>query len=108
MSDNLIGLDLLVNNKKINRIDTKKKEEEKKDKNEENDALLNVEIKKSFLNYLEYKIDKEKDNFCENNIQNNLFKEDEHIEKCIDNFINVLIEVIRFKFNMNNKPLSNE
>ena len=38
MSDNLIGLDLLVNNRKINRKDTKKKEEGKKDKNEENDS----------------------------------------------------------------------
>lgn len=108
MSDNLIGLDLLVNNRKINRKDTKKKEEEKKDKNEENDALLNIKIKKSILNYLEYKIDKEKDNFVENNIQNNLFEGDGHIEKCIDNFINVLIEVIRFKFNMNTNLLSNE
>ena len=42
MSDNLIGLDLLVNNKKINRIDTKKKEEENKDKDEDYDYLLNI------------------------------------------------------------------
>lgn len=97
MEDNLIGLDLLVNNKKIKK---QKKdnifEKENKNFNENlNKVDLNFQIKEDILKYI-------KKYMSESNIS---FMEEKNIviDKIINESIKNLIELIRLKYTILNK-----
>lgn len=91
MDNNLIGLDLLVNNKK-----TYKKNDPSNDlnliKDIKNDLPLDKDIKNEILNIVKEK----------NSNIFSLSEEDksEEIDIIIDNMINTLIDVIKYKYFM--------
>ena len=89
----MIGLDLLVNNKKINKnVDIQIKE-----KNIPRDKIefdLNEKIKNDILEYLKKNM--------ENKDFNILNKNNEDIDNIITKSIDILIDIINFKYNINN------
>lgn len=97
MEDNLIGLDLLVNNKKIKK---QKKdnifEKENKNFNESlNKVDLNFQIKEDILKYIKKYMSESDISFME---EKNIV-----IDKIINESIKNLIELIRLKYTILNK-----
>jgi hypothetical protein len=89
----MIGLDLLVNNKKINKnVDIQIKE--KNIPRDKIDFDLNEKIKNDILEYLKKNMEKKEFDVLN---QDNL-----DIDNIITKSIDILIDIINFKYNINN------
>ena len=92
MATNCVGLDLLVNSKKIKKNNNSENNINKIIKND-NEKKIDLDIKQELFDILKLK--------TEENI--NLENKDVEIDQIIDNMINSLIILMKYRYKLNKK-----